>query len=286
MSGAAEMRFTADHAFHIGSQHLRGGMPCQDYALSSTGTLGAFAEAAAIVSDGCSSGGKTDMGSRIIAHATAVALSLSPSHDARLIDFNTRFLELRSRETLQLQQADMLATAAYVAIRGQRAMTRIIGDGVMAGVFRNGKVIVNRVEWRNNMPVYLAYADDDFHGFISAQGGLHAQSCSQHIMVLDGMLVTEDSIFDHAVEYGLHGITVDHDLANFQFLSVFSDGVTQVDGMHWVDVVRSLMAFKSTEGRFVTRRMNRFLKDCLAHGKGPIDDISMACIHIQHDEVT
>jgi hypothetical protein len=73
-------------------------------------------------------------------------------------------------------------------------------------------------------------------------------------------------------------------LGSWDFVAVFSDGVTQVDGMDWRDVVAELMNFKSIEGDFVKRRMNRFLKDCRAHGKGPIDDISMACIHIDHEE--
>ena len=58
-------------------------------------------------------------------------------------------------------------------------------------------------------------------------------------------------------------------------VSAVSNGVTQVDGMDWRDVVAELLSFKSTEGDFVKRRMNRFLKDCQKHGKGPIDDIAI-----------
>jgi hypothetical protein len=72
--------------------------------------------------------------------------------------------------------------------------------------------------------------------------------------------------------------------ADISDIALFSDGVTQVDGMDWRDVVAELLSFKSTEGDFVKRRMNRFLKDCQKHGKGPVDDISMACIHIDHED--
>ncbi|MBR1034034.1 hypothetical protein, partial [Bradyrhizobium liaoningense] len=79
------------------------------------------------------------------------------------------------------------------------------------------------------------------------------------------------------------GSCIDHDVRGYSHIAVFSDGVTQVDGMDWRDVVTALMSFKSTGGAFVKRRMLRFLKDCQAHGKGPIDDIAMACIHIDHE---
>ncbi len=274
------MRISADHAFHIGSQHLRGGMPCQDYAMSG----GSESFAAAIVSDGCSSGGKTDVGSRIIAHSTAIALTATPSLEERGVDFNCRWADLRAKEALCLRPDDMLATCAYVAVSGNAAMTRVIGDGVSAGVDRMGRLFMNRIDWAQNMPVYRAYeAADQYQAFIAAHGGLNAKAVTQHIHVRSP--VADELIRENTVGEAINGICVDCDPSNFQLLAVFSDGVTQVDGMDWRDVVAELMAFKSTEGDFVKRRMNRFLKDCLKHGKGPIDDISMACIHIDHETV-
>jgi hypothetical protein len=47
-------------------------MPCQDYALSGVTRHLAYA----VVADGCSSGGKTDIGARVLALATAIALAI------------------------------------------------------------------------------------------------------------------------------------------------------------------------------------------------------------------
>jgi hypothetical protein len=68
-------------------------------------------------------------------------------------------------------------------------------------------------------------------------------------------------------------------------IAVFSDGVTQVDGMDWRDVVAELMAFKSSRGGF-REAADEPLPEGLPRStaKGPIDDISMACIHIDHEE--
>ncbi|WP_050400456.1 protein phosphatase 2C domain-containing protein [Bradyrhizobium embrapense] len=270
------MRFTVDHSFHIGSQHLRGGMPCQDYALSHTDS---DFFAAAIISDGCSSGGKTDVGSRVVAHSTLTAIIENPHLDERSIDRHCHDRDRRAMMALCLKPEDMLATSLYIAIWGDRAISRVVGDGVIAAVHRDGRLVMNKIDWANNMPVYRAYERrDNYRDFISAHGGPDALGFSQHVVSWDG-----EFSLPHPVEAGLVGTSIDHDLQMFRLIAVFSDGVTQVDGMDWREVVTQLMSFKSTGGAFVKRRMLRFLKDCQAHGKGPIDDIAMACIHIDHE---
>ena len=64
------MRFHADCSFHIGAQHLRLGLPNQDYALAGNLDDRAYV----VVSDGCSSGGRTDIGARLVSLAAARAL--------------------------------------------------------------------------------------------------------------------------------------------------------------------------------------------------------------------
>ncbi|MEY9237673.1 hypothetical protein ABIF68_005913 [Bradyrhizobium japonicum] len=272
------MRFTADHAFHIGSQHLRGGLPCQDYAISKT--YPTFA--GAVVSDGCSSGGRTDVGARVVAHSTMISLLENPFLDERSIDLRSHQRDQRAMMALYLEPEDMLATSLYVAIWGDKAMSRIVGYGVAAAVTRDGRLVMNRIEWAGNMPVYRAYERaDDYQQFIAAHGGKTAQAYSQHVFSPGGDPV--ELVIPLTVEDGIVGSCIDHDVRGYSHIAVFSDGVTQVDGMDWRDVVTALMSFKSTGGAFVKRRMLRFLKDCQAHGKGPIDDIAMACIHIDHE---
>ncbi len=65
------MSLKTDHTFQIGLQHLQTGKPCQDFALS--GTI-ADDLVYAIVSDGCSSGGMTDIGARLMVLATKRAI--------------------------------------------------------------------------------------------------------------------------------------------------------------------------------------------------------------------
>jgi len=275
------MKFKADHAFHIGSQHLRGGLPCQDYAISDTrpdSVLG-------ILADGCSSGGRTDVGARIIAHTTARVLKRDVAIlNDNVVDIACHHLDVAAMQSLGLTPSDMLATCSYVAVYPDMSdgIARIVGDGVLASIDLTGDLIMMRRDWAHNMPAYRIYRQDDYAGFIAAHGDENAFTVVDTTHARIGGTVhtaTSEATLKNAIGGVRHSI----ELQRKRVIAVFSDGVTQVDGMDWRDVVAELMSFKSTEGEFVKRRMNRFLKDCLTCGKGPIDDISMAAIHIDHE---
>ena len=91
----------------------------------------------------------------------------------------------------------------------------------------------------------------------------------------------------YSVTQGMNGVTVqvrsggnENYSRTLQSVGLFSDGVEQVDGMETDEVIQQLMNFKSTSGQFATRRMNRFLSEAKKSGRGPIDDIAMAVIHL------
>src|SRR3990167_9350088 len=108
------MLFETDSYFHIGHAHLNAGKPCQDYALAATYGVAAYA----IVADGCSTGGKTDVGARIVALATAKTLKQCgtrfladpPRAAATGIALRQRFTITGIQEIVGLAQADMHST--------------------------------------------------------------------------------------------------------------------------------------------------------------------------------
>jgi hypothetical protein len=82
---------------------------------------------------------------------------------------------------------------------------------------------------------------------------------------------------------GIRGITkrfTAEELAEIEYIAVFSDGVTQIENLGWQKAVSQLLAFKTTAGEFATRRLIRAVKDAEQLGKGPIDDIAYAVIKI------
>ncbi|OGM99294.1 MAG: hypothetical protein A2915_02485 [Candidatus Yanofskybacteria bacterium RIFCSPLOWO2_01_FULL_41_34] len=284
-------RFCVDDYFHIGQMHLGSGKPCQDYSFSGVIDEGAFA----IVSDGCSTGRHTDVGARIIALSTVSALqrwlkatNTSINKLGQLVTEQHNYAILKSCEAFNLQLPDMLATCLYVCLTPTGGLVGIQGDGVIAKVYRDGSITLAAYRWDNNTPLYPAYAADNYSSFIKVHGNDPNLSPLQveyhHHNALGDIQINPQSI---SLGEAIKGITqkISGDEAvELSFLAVFTDGVMQVEGVHWKDAVLQLLAFKNVEGEFAKRRMIRFIKNSKAEGKkGPLDDISYAVIRIDHE---
>jgi len=282
-----------DHYFHIGKSHLTGGKPCQDYAISQVSNLAGFA----IVCDGCSSGRHTDIGSRILALATLNALKeywqvnqpFNIGNALPAIRLNQKIRMAAARDLLGLTQKDMLATCLYALLSDQGGLINIQGDGVIALKFSNQSIQMSRFEWQNNMPYYPAYENGQLQAFINSHGNDLQDSCitSDTWLYNDqefDLLCTEKiSLCD-----GIKGITIeipaDLIIDDLEYIAIFSDGVTQIDGVDWKDAVVEFLKFKNTKGEFAKRRMIRGIKNMQKQTKGPLDDIAFAIIRIEQIE--
>jgi hypothetical protein len=290
------MKFGTDCHFNIGAEHISGGKPCQDYAMSGIHGVVAYA----MVSDGCSSGGNTDVGARLIALSGAAAIREHQDVEGSAADIATaQAIEVRRRqvlkgikETLQLASGDMLATEVYARITPKGGYVHVWGDGVVAFVYVGGGVTLHRFDWPNNTPYYPSYVDNlsDLSSFIAAHGGnvaapvLCEQVC-EYPPASGNDEPTVSTVF-HSIADGVRGIhlpiTVD-DLSRLAFVVVFSDGVTRVDKVDWKDAARELLSFKAADGVFAKRRMINFVREVRKQGRGPLDDIAFAAISITHD---
>lgn len=277
-------KFTTDAHFHIGQAHLTGGMVCQDYALSGICGTAAYA----VVSDGCSTGGNTDVGARILALATAKAIC-EYWHTRQLISCETTPLEIGvhqqvilsgARDMLGLVQSDMLATCLFACVCPGGGLVHVKGDGVVAHTLTNGSLRMIRFEWANNAPLYPAYGSDHYAEFVRFHGGdLTATKLTKEVWEYDADgAFTKIGSEDISLGAGIRGVTIPVETSQLDCVAVFSDGVTQVDGMDWKDVVVDLLAFKMKAGRFAARRMARVIKEVEKIGKGPLDDIAYAVV--------
>ena len=258
------MRFHADCAFHIGAQHLRTGVCCQDYAVANAVGDRAWA----VVSDGCSTGGRTDVGARLTGLAAARALRVG--YSLRPMDYMFHASEF------DLVESDFFATCLTAAVSSDKADLCIKGDGVMAVQTDEG-LYITRIDWAQNMPCYPSYVVGGYKTFTAAQGGHDALACHVYETRPNVSSLEHIPVSDAVDGYSLSW------RRPFKAVAVFSDGVTQVDGVPWKQVVRDLMSFKSIEGDFVKRRLNRFLRDAEKVGRGPIDDIAMAAIVVENE---
>lgn len=284
------MKFYTDHYFQIGSAHYTSGKPCQDYSLSGSNEL----ISCAIISDGCSTGRHTDVGSRILTLSTLQAIrdhakASGGALDTAVVSITSRQQQIigTARLMLGLERVDMLATCAYIYLTQQGGFTHVQGDGVVALKFRDGQIRMHRYEWANNTPFYPSYGDGGIDTFIGAHGGdLDAIRVSLHTTFrnTEGKYVDEDPK-GLSLRGGLEGMLLSisrDELEQIEFVVVFSDGVTQIEGVDWRDAVSTFLSFKNTTGDFAKRRMIRGIKDMQQSGRGPVDDISYAVVRIEH----
>lgn len=287
------IQLQTDHYFHIGKAHLTGGKPCQDYAISQT----FHGAAMAIICDGCSSGGQTDVGARLLALTTLAALQnhwlingqINPEQTIPEIRLNQKIKLASSCQLLGLQPNDLLATCIYAYLGSQGGLIHIQGDGVVALKFNSQQILMYQYEWQDNRPYYPAYAENRLIDFIAAHGDdlqalrLKAEKW-QSINNQHQLLQTDNS----TLSQGLQGIflSLDKNLIDqgLEYIAVFSDGVTQIDNVKWQDAVIDFLNFKNTKGEFAKRRMIRGISEMIKLNKGPLDDIAYAVIRLDQQK--
>lgn len=254
----------ADHAFVMGQSHK----VCQDYALSRVTPD----HCVVVVSDGCSGSPDTDVGARLVALSAAkCAWNLSPmGMKIEMTDVVNECKRLR----LPLEAAD--ATCLGIYVKDNIVHMWGAGDGFIASKNNIGLSIIELYS-ETGLPFYPSYHADQMKKRLSqyiSEG--HWMGAKQRYVQMDFKVECEDigGIDDGFFSSALY--------MNADCIAVFSDGVasfTDDNGPISADVViKELMNFKSTNGQFVQRRMQGFLRSCKALRWRHADDIAMAAV--------
>jgi len=161
----------------------------------------------------------------------------------------------------------------------------IQGDGVVVYKMKNGDTQIYVYEWEGNTPCYPAYAYDGYQSFIAHHGGdvTAVKLIRKKICVNAEQQVLSESSEFVSLGNGVSGFVQDisaGQLCDIEYIAVCSDGVEQVQNLSCLEVVSSLLAFKSSNGVFATRRLNRCMKDWAKGNSNPMDDIAYAVIHV------
>ena len=277
--------YSTDSYFHIGASHLLGGKPCQDYALDSNQD----GLALAIVADGCSTGGMTDVGARLLAHSVKSAIkSIVPIYSPEINYRDTTILRdihvNSAMRNLGLSVRDMQSTCSYVAVHDGKWLCQIYGDGIIVEKYTDGIVFMTQVQWDKNLPYYPIYTGNVLEEFKMAHDKetpftwetwvFDPESDAEKYLTEDAGLGVERAIRE--------GYRLSHGSDDeLESIAVFTDGVAQIEGIDWKDVVMSLMSFKTTEGSFLKRRMISELKKLAKAGHKNIDDIAGAVVRYE-----
>ena len=284
-------KMNTDCAFYIGSTHNI----CQDYALTG--------EYSVVVADGCSGSILSDIGSRILSVTAMNKIAqLKTLHD---IDEQELILLARpSIKILNLPHECLDATLLCAAKYNDAVEAICYGDGVIAIKMRNRDTLIINIEYTDNYPFYINYLYDDTGRYKNWEDNHNKIQVVFSLIKENGEIeiLNENCDLNTRLRYNENEIglikvqdrrtiveTIDTDVVS---IVVMSDGVhsfyhTIISGtskhnekVPYHDVLKELLSFKNYTGRFVQRRMNKFIKTCKKNNWDHSDDISIATIYL------
>lgn len=250
----------ADSAFVAGQTHVDNAKACQDYAYA--GSIGGAAHSGPLywtaVSDGCSTGGNTDIGARMWVHAARLALERSGF--AALQDLRSLKESLLSHVgglLAPFERQDALATLVLAASDGASAQAALFGDGLVALRHADGTTSTWEVTYEHNAPRYLAYElGTDNESMLEAWRDMVGNSLVQ---VRTGRLANDGSVLethcDNKPAWAYPGLWLSfEDVSQFEALLVVTDGVQSFEGVAPEQSLQELLAVKNPTGQFLQRR--------------------------------
>jgi len=252
-----------DTFLKIGDQHKI----CEDYIIQGNDQVPLL-----ILSDGCSSSDNTEMGARILCYLAKQYLFYRAGylHDLDYYQMGNWIIhnaEMTCRH-LGLKVGCLDATLIISYELDGTVYVYMYGDGAVVRKNKGGIIQVDSISFTNNAPYYLSYLIDEFRDEIyhSNKNEKALQSaCNIRHLAYDAEIVLKYST------------------RTYPNIFICSDGIesfikkdpSQRDILDPHVVLPDMMAFKTTRGEFLKRRMKRALKDLDDQGITHYDDLSI-----------
>jgi serine/threonine protein phosphatase PrpC len=250
----------------IGATHA----VCEDYIIEGNKPFPFI-----ILADGCSTAKNTDMGARILCHlAKQYVMYRQNDYMFPLFDYKEmgtwiiHNAELSARQ-LGLNVSCLNATLIISFFYKDQFHIYMYGDGTFILKKNDDELMIIDLEYTKNAPNYLQYqinssARDDYHRL------------GQDLIITEtlGERVVERK---YAYDYNTF-FTFSTEL--FPTLVVCSDGISsfvkdKVTRIPLEEIVPEVLAYKSTKGEFLKRRLKRALKIYDQNGIEHTDDLSV-----------
>jgi hypothetical protein len=264
----------ADAFFSIGASHL----VCQDYATTGRDAAGA---AFVLVSDGCSSAGDSDIGARLLCTLAARALRRSEGLELPAVLDQVLGEAHRTCESLGVPSAALDATLLAAHQRGNGVSVWLAGDGVVAGLDRDGAVTSWSLAYDGEAPAYPSYLLDP------ERLGHYLEDHGRRRLTIVRPNAAAEVHFG-SVRRDPYLLHLELDSRRFPLLMVLSDGsrsFVRDDGagtrgrVALGQVMERLMRIRRFEGRYAARRARRFLtRECHKRQWRPEDDLALGAL--------
>lgn len=233
----------------IGKEHKI----CQDYATSGLDPFPYI-----IISDGCSSGIDTDVGSRILVQMAKKNINLLNFNYEKFIE--TVIVQSKAITSLLGLAKESLLATLFIAINVENKLKILtIGDGAIFYSINN-KITLIEYEYENNIPFYPIYLKKILDN-------------KNNLLIKNGTetIIKEFSHINY-LEIDLSEVFVD-------WIMLSTDGIKSItNGSEIKDVFKEIVDFKSLKGDFIERKMKRVHKNFLKDGYQNDDDWTMAGI--------
>lgn len=261
-----EIQLNIDNFLEIGASHKI----CEDYIISGDDPVPYI-----ILSDGCSTANNSEMGSRILCHLAKQYLKYRQD-DLDNIDYwklGTWVIhnaELIARQ-LGLSSSCLTATLTVAYYIDNQIRIMMYGDGSIITVDTDGTIHVTSVEYKNNSPYYLVYLIDQGRGDMYQKN-----NPTKYINYIHGD--TEPYIVDQ-----LYKTPTDIKIP-MEFLTLItSDGIdsflkkegNSTQYLNSKEIIPLCIAFKSTKGKFLKRRLNKQMLEFTKANISHFDDLSI-----------
>ena len=263
-----------DSFFIIARQH----MVCEDYAVASL-----HPNPHLIMCDGCSTSPNTDIGARILAMSAQRFLKEHFKISAQTclsyyeLGYGTINTAKQIIELLELDISCLDATLMIAVPFRDVLQVYVYGDGYVTAVNASDELVYTNIAYEQNMPYYLSYWIDEERKslyLLYNRGGEKVVTLTKcyndqkHVQVLD---------YNAPLTFTFPGDT-------YSLAALMSDGVASFLSLEdnqkipVNEVLKQLVAYKTTKGDFVKRRTKRMLKNYSRQNIYPTDDVSVAAI--------
>jgi hypothetical protein len=281
-----------DHCYRIGSTHD----VCQDFASSAQNAEG---ESFVIVADGCSASSDSAVGAMVLSNIFLNKFKKGmPLVPFRCADDAGEIIT----KHLGLSIDSLYTTALFVSHTGNEIWCRGFGDGCFAFMTIDNEMVIINISY-NDYPFYLNYTLAENSAFEKWK----EQSKGPNVSVtkLDKYgIISAQTVVDRIEGIPGTGIVIQHDPFGvdilvddnvIQWVAAMSDGISsfaktkktktsiESEKLPYADVIWDLFNLKNINGKFMQRRLNRFLKECNNEGIYHTDDISFGVIINEHN---
>lgn len=236
---------------------------CEDYGISNNKMI--------IIADGCSTSQHSDVAARVIAHSCQNHLrdfeifNVKPSYD--LLQAHILKSLLMASQLMCIEQ--LLSTLLVSFIYKNSVITHVYGDGFIVYKLKGIQPQIIQIDFFNNTPNYIWYLTNPEH--------YKAEGC--------------DIMINGDVHPRNYQNTFEMSLNTLEYIAIFTDGISSFiptkpkEGNIFGNkitpeiAIENLTHFKSTKGKFVVRRLNRFLQQTKESGFIHDDDITCAVMY-------